>query len=196
MPQTSRQRMTASTPGPGGGLAGLSAAHDLVLALRKTPLTLQQKHYLEALLDLLVQAQQEAQALMPAAGGGDSDRLRTSFGDLPLIDPTLMQELHQVLGANGVRSMVKQFLATAGDLVTTAETAATNGDLDGLGHASHSLVGAAGAVGLSHLARISRDIMTALRSDDPAKALHLLESLRPVYAHSVTALTDHLRTAE
>ncbi len=99
----------------------------------------------------------------PISGGGGS-------GDAPLLDGSVLRDLHAALPAERYATLVRHFTAAGEGLVAAITASAATGDLAALRRQGHDLISTAGNCGLTRLAEAGRRLNIAAREGDAETA--------------------------
>jgi HPt (histidine-containing phosphotransfer) domain-containing protein len=113
--------------------------------------------------------------------------------DLPLLDFSQVKNLIDLEGEAGKISGILHEMIDATRLnFRDLKKAAKGGDLHGVVHASHKLVGGSGYLGLVRMRALAQLIEKAAKDGDMETALGCLEPFTMAYAAGFAALDDAL----
>jgi len=113
----------------------------------------------------------------------------------PVIDMTVVDELLALCDDDDPEllvDLIRMFLEDGPNRVRSIETGATEGDLELVEQAAHSLKGSAGNLGAVKVQHLAEELQLAGRSGDRESAARLAERLRTDYTEAETALRDLL----
>lgn len=106
----------------------------------------------------------------------------------PLIDPQVLAELSDAMGAEFAAELVATFLSDAPNMLSDLKTAAETGDADSYRRAAHSIKSNAETFGATLLARQARDMeLSGLGEEAPP-----IPALEATYARTALALEAHV----
>lgn len=107
-----------------------------------------------------------------------------------LLDLAALKRLLDVIGgdAEDFDELRDEFLETSPELIATLTTAASEGDLDAMRVASHSLKGNARDFGATALAEVSAAMETACKSGNTEEATNMLARVAEAEAEARAAL--------
>ena len=96
----------------------------------------------------------------------------------PVFDNQRLKELADVLPEEDFKSLVSEYLDTAGQRIDTLEAAAGKNDLPAVGREAHILISTAGSFGALRLEALARSIESACKASDAATALAMVAQAR------------------
>lgn len=121
---------------------------------------------------------------------GLGDRVPPPLPPEPVLDPTVLAEHLELLGASRVVQIIDSFLDTAPETLAVIAEALAAGDVAAVGRAAHKLASGALTVGATALAELAKQIDTAAKRDNRDGAFSGAARLPAHYAAAAGALAD------
>jgi len=104
------------------------------------------------------------------------------------VDRTVLDRLEQGVGRDMVGALVGEFLQIVDDRLTLIEVAGSSADLGTLIRQAHDLGTEAGSLGLTALFAAARDLETAGRRGDTARAVAIAQEIRAIAGPALAAI--------
>lgn len=107
---------------------------------------------------------------------------------LPIIDPDIVGQLHDIGGQDLVDSIMEEFVTEATELVNGAIAAYALGDIATVKSHLHTLKGSAGTIGVSRVAEIARIAEGKLKVNDTSGLDEALKNLEQAFSEFMVEL--------
>lgn len=106
------------------------------------------------------------------------------------MDPDALRELHGQLGEAGTQGVVCRAIEEIANRLSLIERCYYQRDMDALWRASKGLIGIADQVGLTLVARVSRDVAACVKAEDETALSATLARLIRLGDRSLSAVWD------